>query len=95
MKAVGVNIIVAPRKVEKTEGGIFVPFASQNGADDVQEGVVVSVGDGTFIGGTVTMNLKEGEIVFYRASKGMPINKDGEQYKLITLSDILFKNNPH
>lgn len=90
MKAFGVNVLVKPINREKTEGGIIIPDIGQDGADVLQKAEVLSVGDGTYLGGKVEMKVKEGDTVYYRGLKGIKVtSEEKDTRKIINIADVI------
>lgn len=91
MRAFGTSIIVKPVHVKKTETGVLLSGSGTSTVDSTEEGIVTSVGGGEFVGGTLHMDVKEGETVLYRGNKGIKYKKEGEAFKILHFTDIIAK----
>ena len=89
VKPLGENVLV--RRVEaeeKTKGGIVLPDAAK---EKPKEGIVVAIGDGRMLEDgkraafTVTVNNR----VIFSSYAGNEVKIDGDEYLLISETDIL------
>ncbi len=73
---------------EKTKGGIVLPDTAK---EKPQRGEIVAVGEGklTDDGKRIPMNVKVGDKVIFAKYAGTEIELDGEEYLLMSESDIL------
>jgi chaperonin GroES len=73
---------------EKTSGGIIIPDTAK---EKPQEGKVVAVGTGgkTEDGKTISMDVKEGDIVLFGKWSGTEVKIDGKEYSIMKESDIM------
>lgn len=90
MKPVGNKIIVKPVAVEeKTKSGIVLPGTAQ---EKPHQGKVVAIGSGYIAQATgqrIPLEVKTGDKVVYSKDVGIEINLDGEDFLMLTESDIL------
>ncbi len=72
----------------QTPGGIFIPDSAQTSS---MEGVIVGVGPGSYDkkGKRNKMSVSEGQIVVFGKWSGDELVIDGEDYVMITESDII------
>ena len=72
----------------QTSSGIFIPDTAKGSS---MEGVVVSVGPGSYDkkGNRNKMNVSEGQTVIFGHWSGDEIVLDGEEYVMLTESDII------
>jgi co-chaperonin GroES (HSP10) len=90
MKAIGINIVIEPITEEKTEGGILMPTGAVENTEGIVKGKVLSVGNGTYLGGKVDMEIKEGDVLYYRGTTGSPyITPQGKKYRVLNLQDVI------
>jgi len=81
IKPMGDRVLVKMEQVqEKTAGGIFIPQTAQ---EKTQIAQVIAVGDDESI------KVKEGDRVMYDKYAGTSVKKDGEEYLILHMSDIL------
>lgn len=79
------KVLIKPSKAEdKTASGIIIPDTAK---EKPQHGVVVMVGTGKK---KEPMEIKVGEQLLYRKFTGQEVTIDGEEYLLISQSDVLF-----
>jgi len=79
------KILVKPRQAEeKTQSGIIIPDSAK---EKPQQGTVVLVGADKK---DEPMELKKGDIVVYGKYSGTELNIDGEDYLLMSQSDVLY-----
>jgi len=91
LKPLGDRVIVKPSQAkEKTKSGIVLPDSAQ---DKPNEGEVVAVGPGrrTDDGQIIAINIKKGDVVVYAGYSGTKVKIDGDEYLIISESDILAK----
>ena len=83
-------LVRPPEKMEKTEGGLFVPQTVDT-AEATEVGVVVAAGKGRFTeyGTFLESPIKEGMSVLYRPRAGLPVKMNGEELLLLELRDVL------
>ena len=78
-------ILVMPKKAEaKTASGIIIPDSAK---EKPQEGKVVLVGAARK---DEEMEVKKGDQILYGKYAGQELSIDGEDYLLISQSDVLF-----
>jgi chaperonin GroES len=79
------KILVQPQEAEeKTSSGIIIPDSAK---EKPQVGTVKLVGAGKK---DEPMELKVGDVVFYGKYGGTELNIDGEDYLLMSQSDVLY-----
>jgi chaperonin GroES len=79
------KVLVKPNEAEeKTASGIFIPDSAK---EKPLEGNVVLVGAAKK---DEVMEIKEGDRVLYGKYAGQELSLDGEDYILISQSDVLF-----
>jgi len=79
------KVLVKPDEAEaKTASGIIIPDSAK---EKPRQGKVVLVGASTK---DEEMEVKKGDTVLYGKYSGQELNIDGEDYLLISQSDILF-----
>ncbi len=73
---------------EQVQGGIVLP---ESASEKPTEGTVVEVGPGALKddGSRIPMPVAKGEVVIYGRYSGSDIKVDGQEYKLLRVSDIL------
>jgi chaperonin GroES len=90
IKPLGDRVIVKPSEsaVNKTPGGIIIPDTAK---EKPQEGKIVAVGPGRTDdnGKIIAMNVKVGEKVLYSKYGGSELKYEGEEYLIMSESDIL------
>lgn len=91
MKAFGTNLIVKPLYYNKTKGGIEIPMSEFDRPNSIIEAEVMSVGDGGHMGTKVNMRLKKGDKVYYKASSGFKFTNEDEEFRVLSIGDILAK----
>jgi co-chaperonin GroES (HSP10) len=91
MKAFGTNLIVKPIYYNKTKGGIEIPMSDYDRPNAIIEAEIISVGDGHNMQNKVDMRVKEGEKIFYKASSGFTFKKEEEEFRVLSITDILAK----
>ena len=81
-------LIQTPAREEKTASGIIIPETVTEKSTDSKRGVVVAVGEGKYEDGVrIPMQIKEGDNVLFQWGEKVEI--DGEEYDLVTESNIL------
>ena len=91
IKPMSDRILIRPTEQEEmTQSGIFLPDTAR---ERPQEGEVVSVGPGRYLGnGTrLEMELKAGDKVIYSKYAGTEIDADDGELLLIGSNDVLLK----
>jgi len=84
-KVLAGKILVLPQAAEeKTSSGIIIPDSAK---EKPQVGKVVLVGEGKK---DEPMELKVGDVVFYGKYSGTELNIDGEDYLLMSQTDVLY-----
>jgi len=79
------KILVKPQEAEeKTQSGIIIPDSAK---EKPQQGTVVLVGAGKK---DEPMELKVGDVVVYGKYSGTELNIEGEDYLLMSQSDVLY-----
>jgi chaperonin GroES len=79
------KVLVKPAEAEeKTQSGIIIPDSAQ---EKPQQGTVVLVGEGKK---DEAMEVKPGNVVLYGKYGGQELTIDGDDYLLMSQSDILF-----
>ncbi len=79
------KILVKPSEAEeKTSSGIIIPDTAK---EKPQQGTVVMVGADKK---DEPMEVKKGDVVLYGKYAGQELTIDGEDYLLISQSDVLF-----
>ncbi len=75
-------------ETESTPGGIILPDSAR---EKPQKGEVLAVGAGkmTEKGEREQMDVKKGDVVLYSKYGGTDIKVDNEEYKIISIKDIL------
>jgi chaperonin GroES len=90
IKPLADRVLVKPSEAAetKTTGGIIIPDTAK---EKPQEGVIVAVGPGRTDenGAVIKMNVKVGDKVLYSKYGGNELKFDGEQYLIMSESDIL------
>ena len=80
-------VVKSTGKEETTKSGFILPSASQ---EKSQTAKVVAVGPGgTVDGKDVPMQVKVGDTVLYAKYSGSDFKVDGEEFTIISQSDIL------
>ena len=79
------KVLVKPNEAEeKTTSGIIIPDSAK---EKPRQGVVVMVGAAKK---DEEMEVKSGDTVLYGKYAGQELNIDGDEYLLISQSDVLF-----
>ena len=79
------KVLVKPSEAEeKTSSGIIIPDSAQ---EKPQQGKVVKVGADK---ADEPMEIKLGDVVLYGKYGGQELTIDGEEYLLMSQSDVLF-----
>jgi len=79
------KILVQPQEAEeKTQSGIIIPDSAK---EKPQQGVVVLTGAGKK---DEPMELKVGDVVVYGKYSGTELNIEGNDYLLMSQSDVLY-----
>lgn len=90
IKPLADKVIVKPSESSenKTPGGIIIPDTAK---EKPQEGKIVAVGPGRTDdnGKIIPMNVKVGEKVLYSKYGGSELKYEGEEYLIMSESDIL------
>jgi chaperonin GroES len=89
IKPLADRIVVQPYEAEETtQGAIIIPDTAK---EKPQKGKVVAVGPGKVSdsGSTISMQLKEGDVVLYGKYSGTEVTVDGEDYLIMRESDVL------
>jgi chaperonin GroES len=90
IKPLADRVIVKPSESaeNKTPGGIIIPDTAK---EKPQEGKIVAVGPGRTDdnGAIIPMNVKVGEKVLYSKYGGSELKYEGEEYLIMSESDIL------
>ena len=84
------NVVVKPAKAdEQTKSGIFLPDTAK---EKPQKGEIVAVGEGRWEDEgdkRLPMDVKVGDVVIYKEWGKTSIKVDGEEYFIMSQSDIL------
>lgn len=83
------NILIEPLAAEqKTASGILIPDTAK---EKPQQGKIIAVGPGRVSeeGKTVSLNVKEGQIVLYKKWGGNDVKVDGKEMLIVKEEDIL------
>ncbi len=89
LKPLSDRVIVKPLEAEeKTASGIYLPDAAK---EKPTKGKVISVGPGKTDdnGNRMTLNVKDGDTVYYGKYSGNEIEVDGAKYVILRESEIL------
>ncbi len=79
------KILVQPKEAEeKTVSGIIIPDSAK---EKPQVGTIVLVGASK---ADEPMEVKAGDVVFYGKYSGTELNIDGEDYLLMSQSDVMY-----
>ena len=79
------KILVKPQEAEETtQSGIIIPDSAK---EKPQQGTVVLVGAGKK---DEPMELKVGDVVVYGKYSGTELNIDGQDYLVMSQSDVLY-----
>ena len=78
MQALGDRVVVKPITEEKTAGGIILSTPKET-----TDAIVVSVGE-------KAPTVKAGDKVRYIPSSGITVEVDGEQLRVLRITEILF-----
>jgi len=75
-------------ETERVQGGIVLP---ESAAEKPTEGTIVEVGPGAIKddGSRIPMPVAKGDVVIYGKYSGSDVKVDGQEYKLLRVSDIL------
>lgn len=73
---------------QKTAGGLYVPDTAK---EKSQRGKVVAVGSGKLLdnGTRVSLEVKEGDTVYFAKYGGTEVSVDGKNYSILSERDIL------
>ena len=73
---------------EKTAGGIFIP---DNAKEKPMEGQVIAIGEGKLLenGKTRPLEVKKGDVVFFRKYAGTDVTIDGVEHLIMREEEIL------
>lgn len=89
LKPIYDRIIVKPlAKEEKTSGGLFIPGVAQ----EIQPcGTVLITGPGRREpnGNIKPMTIKNGDVVYYAATDGLPVSHDGHECLIMNEADVI------
>ena len=86
---IGDRVVVKPEpEEEKTKSGIVLPDTAK---EKPQEGTVIAVGPGRVLdsGQRVPLEVKVGDKIIYSKYGGTEIKYEGEDYLIMSESDIL------
>ncbi len=84
IKPLGLRVVIEAHNAEtKTASGIYIPDSAQ---EKPQKGKVIAVGKGTK---DEEMEVNVGDNVLYGKYAGTEINIDGDDYLIMSQSDIL------
>ena len=90
IKPLADRVIVKPSDVSesKSTGGIIIPDTAK---EKPQEGKIVAIGAGKLDenGKLIKMNVKVGDMVLYSKYGGTELKYEGEDYLIMSESDIL------
>ncbi len=93
LKPLGDRIVVKVlESEERTEGGIYLPDTAK---EKPQKGEVVAVGPGRLIesgpkaGEVIPLEVKVGDKVLFSKYGGTEVKIEGEEYKILSMSDVL------
>ena len=90
IKPLADRVIVKPSDVDesKSSGGIIIPDTAK---EKPQEGKIVAIGTGKLDenGKPIKMNVKVGDMVLYSKYGGTELKYEGEDYLIMSESDIL------
>ncbi len=89
IKPLGEKVLVKRLEAEeKTSGGIVLPDAAK---EKPKQGKVIAVGDGRQLesGDKAPFQVKAGDTVLFGSFAGTEVTVDGEEYLLMSESDIL------
>ncbi len=90
IKPLADRVIVKPSDVSesKSTGGIIIPDTAK---EKPQEGKIVAIGTGKLDenGKLIKMNVKVGDMVLYSKYGGTELKYEGEDYLIMSESDIL------
>ena len=89
IKPLADRVVVKPmEQEEKKQGGIIIPDTAK---EKPQEGKIVAVGPGKLDenGKPIKMNVKVGDNILYSKYGGTEIKYEGEEYLIMSESDIL------
>ena len=80
----GKILVEAQAAQEKTVSGIIIPDSAQ---EKPQVGTIVLVGEAKT---DEPMEVKAGDVVFYGKYSGTELNIDGEDYLLMSQTDVMY-----
>lgn len=89
LKPLGDKVIVKRLEAQDTtKGGIILPETAK---EKPKKGTITAVGEGKMLenGKRSEMTLKKGDMVIFTSYAGSEIKVDGEEYLIMTESDIL------
>ena len=91
MKLTPLNDRILLKRIEtesKTSGGIFIP---ENAKEKPMEGKVLAVGAGKLLddGKIRPLEVKKGDIVFFRKYAGSEVTIEGEEHLIMREEEIL------
>jgi chaperonin GroES len=89
IKPLGEKVLVKRLEAEeKTAGGIVLPDTAK---EKPKQGKVVALGSGRQLdsGDTIPFQVKKGNVVLFGSFAGTEVTVDGEEYLLMSESDIL------
>ncbi len=88
IKPLNDNVVLEPLKEEKKKGGIILPDSVNKEQSEI--GKVLAVGPGKLENGKrVAMEVKKGDVVFYRKYSEQKI-KDGDKEFIIVKAEDIF-----
>lgn len=88
LRPLGDKLVVKPlEKQEMTKSGIYIPETAK---EKPQEGEVIAIGTGKYLDGKlVPLDVKVGDRVLFSKYGGDEVKIDGDEWKIISESDVL------
>ena len=89
MRPLGDRVVIEPQeREERTESGLYIPETAK---EKPQQGTILAVGQGRRddSGNRITMDVQEGQTVFYAKYAGTEIKMDGKKLLILKETDIL------
>lgn len=82
------HVIIEPDKAAEKSGPLFLPESSR---ERRAEGIVVAVGPGKRgkNGQRIPLEVSVGDRVLCNKASADPIERDGKEYKVISIADVL------
>ncbi|MBH1989089.1 MAG: co-chaperone GroES [Myxococcaceae bacterium] len=82
------RVLVKRLEAEEKIGGIFIPDSAQ---EKPMQGLIVAVGEGKYTenGALRPLEVKEGQIVFFRKYAGSEVTVDGIEHMILREDEIL------